>query len=116
MKRRAARTRRPAPGIDEASILKQGGDMNTDTWVVRTLGGEEWGFIKRLIIDPITRQIKEADIILAETGKVVRIPWDNLDLQSEGIRLSVSQGEVHPSPPEPAQAGMAQSVAMDLWP
>lgn len=90
--------------------------MNTDAWVVRTLGGEEWGFIKRLIIDPMTRQIKEADVILAETGKVVRIPWDNLDLQNEGIKLSVAQGDVHASPAAPLEAGRAQSVAMELWP
>ncbi|WP_447603625.1 PRC-barrel domain-containing protein [Nitrospira sp. Nam80] len=90
--------------------------MNTETWVVRTLGGEEWGFIKRLIIDPMTRQIKEADIILAETGKVIRIPWDNLDVQTEGITLRVAKGEVHAIPPPPSEAGMAASVAMDLWP
>jgi hypothetical protein len=90
--------------------------MNTETWIVRTIGGEEWGFVKRLIIDPMTRQIKEADIILAETGKVIRIPWDNLDVQSEGIRLRVAQGDVHASATPPSEAGMATSVAMDLWP
>ena len=90
--------------------------MNTETWVVRTLGGEEWGFIKRLIIDPMTRQIKEADVILAETGKVVRIPWDSLDLQSEGIRLSVAPGDVHANTAIPIEAGLAKNVAMELWP
>jgi hypothetical protein len=90
--------------------------MNSNTWVVRTLGGEEWGFIKRLIIDPMTRQIKETDVILAKTGKVIRISWDNLDLQSEGIRLRIAQGEVHASPTPPSEATMATSLAMDLWP
>jgi hypothetical protein len=90
--------------------------MNTDTWVVRTLGGEEWGFIKRLIIDPTTRQIKEADIILAETGKVMRIHWDNLDLQSEGIRLRVAPGDVHANQGVQSEAGLVKSVAMELWP
>ena len=90
--------------------------MNSNTWVVRTLGGEEWGFIKRLIIDPMTRQIKETDVILAKTGKVIRISWDNLDLQSEGIRLRIAQGEVHANPTPSSEATMATSLAMDLWP
>jgi hypothetical protein len=90
--------------------------MNTSTWVVRTLGGEEWGFIKRLILDPVTRQIKEADVILAETGKSLRIPWDNLDLHSEGIRLRIAQDQIHASVTVSADAGIATNVAMDLWP
>ncbi|HEX2054921.1 MAG TPA: hypothetical protein VHF07_00415 [Nitrospiraceae bacterium] len=90
--------------------------MNTDTWVVRTVGGEEWGYIKRLIIDPMTRQIKEADIILAETGKLLRIHWDNLDLRNEGIRLRVAPGDVRADQVMPAEAGLAKNVAMELWP
>lgn len=90
--------------------------MNTQTWMVRTSRGEEWGFIKRLIIDPMTRQIKEADVILAETGKAIRMSWEHFELEAEGIRLGVAQHDLEKKSPAPSEAGVAGRVAMDLWP
>jgi hypothetical protein len=90
--------------------------MGTDNWIVKTVGGEEWGFIKRLIIDSATRQISYADVIFADTGRLIRIPWEHFELQNEGIRLSISEEQINQSAIGPSKVGVAQTVAMDLWP
>ena len=49
--------------------------MSIENWVVRTLEGQEWGFIKRLIMNSVTRKIKHADVVIVDSRKIVRIPW-----------------------------------------
>ena len=49
--------------------------MSTENWIVMTPGGAEWGFVKRLILDSGTKQISHADVILSETGRLIRPPW-----------------------------------------
>ncbi|MCS6288624.1 MAG: hypothetical protein H8K10_06560 [Nitrospira sp.] len=89
--------------------------MSTESLIVRTLEGEEWGFIKRLIMDSVTRQIRHADVVLADTGKIVRVPWESFEFQNEDIRLSADFGESRPSSLE-SEVEMAHTMAMDLWP
>lgn len=90
--------------------------MASENWIVKTLGGEEWGFVKRLIIDSATRQISHADVILAETGRLIRIPWENFEVQNEGIKLGIPEGQVSSRAMRPPEVGLAETVAMDLWP
>lgn len=66
--------------------------MNQHYWVVKTSDGDEWGRISRLIIDPTTRQIVFADVILNDTGRLVRarLAWDSFDIGRDGVVLRSS--------------------------
>jgi len=61
--------------------------MYTKDWVVKRLGGKEWGSIRSLIIDSTSRQLSYADVALTETNQVVRLPWSDLEVTHEGIFL-----------------------------
>ena len=90
--------------------------MSTGKWSVKTLGGEEWGFVKRLIINSVTRQISHADVILSETGRLIRIPWENFEVRNEGIFISIPEGQVNGNAIRPSGVGLAGTVAMEVWP
>ena len=90
--------------------------MSTEKWIVKTLGGEEWGFVKRLIINSVTRQISHADVILSETGRLIRIPWESFEVRDEGIILSVPEGQVNVNAIRQRKVGLANTVAMKVWP
>ena len=66
--------------------------MSTENWIVKTLGGEEWGFVKRLIINSVTKQISHADVTLSDTGQLIRIPWERFEVRDEGIILACRKG------------------------
>ena len=61
--------------------------MNMETWVVKKAGGEELGYIRKLIIDSKTRQLSYADVALTQTSQLVRLPWTELEVRHEGIFL-----------------------------
>jgi hypothetical protein len=90
--------------------------MSTENWIVNSLGGEEWGFIKRLIINSATRQISHADVILSETGRLIRIPWESFEVRDEGISLCMPEGQVNTNARRPSGVGLADTVAMEVWP
>ena len=90
--------------------------MSTEIWMIKTPGGEEWGFVKRLIIDSVTRQISHADVILSETGRLIRIPWENFEMRDEGIILNMPEGQVNANAVRPNGVGLAHTVAMEVWP
>jgi hypothetical protein len=91
--------------------------MGAEHWIVRTPSGEEWGIIKRLIIDSTTRQIAYADVILGETGRVVQIPWENFKLQNERIVLGLQEGKVYVGAKDAVSPfGLAETVAKEVWP
>ena len=90
--------------------------MSTEKWIVKTLGGEEWGFVQRLIINSVTRQISHADVILSETGRLIRIPWESFEVRDEEIILSMSEGQVNVNAIRPRKVGLANTVAMNVWP
>lgn len=89
--------------------------MSTENWIVKTAGGDEWGFVKRLILDSVTRQISHADVILADTGRLIRLPWESFDVAREGIRLRASDGQAPTEAPTP-DFKRAETVSMELWP
>jgi hypothetical protein len=90
--------------------------MGVEHWIVRKPSGEEWGIIKRLIIDPSTRQITYADVILGETGQLVRISWESFKLQQERITLSIPEGKLNGAVKHGPLFGKAETVAMEVWP
>jgi len=69
--------------------------MSPEHWVVKTPTGEKCGYIKRLLIHSITKQITYADVILSATGQLARIPWEHLNVQGEQIMLSMPDDDVH---------------------
>lgn len=76
--------------------------MKGQTWTVKKSGGEDVGCIRKLIIDSHTRQLTFADIALAQTNQLVRIPWEHLDVRQDGIFLKLSDQSLTASqPPSP---------------
>lgn len=90
--------------------------MGTETWIVRGHEGNEWGLIKRLILDSTTKQISYADVVLTDTGQLIRLPWENFDVEEQGITLRISEGQVDGVATRVWDTRMPKSVAMDLWP
>ena len=68
--------------------------MSQESWTVKNETGKKLGFVKKLIIDSNTRQIAYADLLLAETGQVVRIPWSLLAVKDHGILLKATKEEI----------------------
>ncbi|MEO8327107.1 MAG: hypothetical protein ABI618_14730, partial [Nitrospirota bacterium] len=54
-----------------------------------------WGNIKRLVIDPTTRRIVSADVLLSNSGRLLRLPWENFRIVRQDIILRVSESEVN---------------------
>jgi hypothetical protein len=90
--------------------------MGAEQWIVKTLTGEEWGLIKRLIFDAASRQISHADVILSDTGRLVRVPWESFEVQNEWIKLSIPEGTVNAGELTASRLGLAEAVTMEVWP
>jgi hypothetical protein len=90
--------------------------MDVQQWMVKKPGGEEWGLIKRLIIDSSTRQISFADVSLVESGGVVRVPWESFDVRDELITLTIPEAMVNKSMVITSSMRLANSVTMEVWP
>ncbi len=90
--------------------------MSAENWIVTKPNGEQWGIIKRLFIDPTTKQITFADVILGETGRLVQIPWENFHVQKQRITVVVPEGKLNGSVRDARRTGLGESVAMEVWP
>lgn len=90
--------------------------MGAEHWIVRKPSGEEWGIIKRLIIDSTTRQITYADVILGETGRLIQVPWESLTVQKEWLVLSMPEGRADTPVMEASGLGLGETVTMEVWP
>ncbi|HQY58784.1 MAG: hypothetical protein KA240_06190 [Nitrospira sp.] len=90
--------------------------MGSDHWIVHNRAGEEWGLIRRLILDLVTRQINFADVVVIQTGHVARIPWDGFEIRPEGITLGMSEAQVKIGSANISTAMAEQGVAMDVGP
>lgn len=89
--------------------------MGADNWIVNNRAGEEWGLIKRLILDSVTRQINYVDLVLIHTGHVARLSWDNFEIGSGGITLSLSEAQVAANDVTTSDVA-GGGVLMDVWP
>lgn len=90
--------------------------MGTHNWIVKNGGGHEWGLIKRLVINPGTRQINYADVFVIHSGHIVRFPWDSFEIRKEGIRLRMSEAQVVANGIRTSEAVGGEIVSMDVWP
>ena len=73
------------------------------SWVIKKPGGEEWGCIRKLIIDADTRKLSHADVALTQNNEVIRLSWTELEVTQDGIFLKTKDTpplstESHPSP------------------
>ncbi|SLM49948.1 protein of unknown function [Nitrospira japonica] len=68
--------------------------MSIENWTVQTTNGQNWGYIKRLILDSDTREISHADVILAKTGRLIRLPWRSFEVRDGWIKLRISERPV----------------------
>ncbi|GKS58346.1 hypothetical protein YTPLAS18_18730 [Nitrospira sp.] len=89
--------------------------MNTPTWIVKTGVGEDWGLIRRLIIGSKTKQIHYVDIVIVNTGKVVRLPWETFEIHNEEIRLGIPETQAHARGARASKLG-DDAFSMDVWP
>jgi PRC-barrel domain. len=69
--------------------------MKNEHWAVKTRDRETWGNIKRLVIDPVTRRIISADVLLSNSGRLLRVPWENFRIIRQDIILRVPENQVH---------------------
>ena len=90
--------------------------MNIEQWIVKKDTGEEWGFIKRLIIDSRTRQISYADVVVLASGHVARLPWETFDMHGEHIKLTVPEGKIQGMALGVPTRWTAETVTMEVWP
>jgi hypothetical protein len=90
--------------------------MSAEHWIVRNPSGEEWGIIKRLIIDSTTRQITYADVILGETGRLIQVPWESLTVQKEWLILSMPEERADTPVLGASGLGLGETVTMEVWP
>jgi PRC-barrel domain len=90
--------------------------MSGDSWMLKRPSGEQWGTIKRLIIDSATRQITYADVIVGDTGELLRIPWDRFQIGRHWISLNMPEGSVHATIANEKRLNGMAMVAIDVRP
>ncbi len=90
--------------------------MGTQNWIVKNGRGNEWGLIKRLVINSGTRQIHYADVVVIRSGYIARIPWDSFEIRNEGITLRISEAQVADSGARAVEVTTGETVSMDVWP
>jgi hypothetical protein len=81
-------------------------------WIVKRQSGESWGVIRRLIVDPTTRQIVCADIVLNDTGRLGRVPWNHFEFNDGGILLNRPEWEVEIRVLNATGAGLPETVTL----
>ena len=89
--------------------------MSTENWIVKKQNGEEWGLIKRLIIESATKQISSADVIVMDTGRLVRVSWDSLLVETGGIIITNCDGHLDSRSLTTHGARPSGTVAMEVW-
>ena len=70
--------------------------------------------IRRLVIDPITKQIVFADLELIDTGRLVRVPWDHFECTSHDIVLNRSEADVQKIFLRATGAGLPEAVTLEV--
>jgi hypothetical protein len=68
--------------------------MSLDNWIVRNRTGEPLGMIRKLTLDMHTGRIAYAEMILAGSETVLRIPWRDLELDRNGIFLDATKDDI----------------------
>ncbi|MER3424673.1 MAG: hypothetical protein C4293_17075 [Nitrospiraceae bacterium] len=67
-----------------------------------------------MILDPATRQIASADVVLADTGRLVRVPWRSSTIQHDGILLSTAESQAEATVPRASGAGLPDTVILEV--
>ena len=66
----------------------------SDITCVRRRSGKVWGHIIAVIVDRETRLPIAANVLVAGTQKMQRVPWTYLARTNHGYRLKVGTGEL----------------------
>ena len=90
--------------------------MRTEQWIVKKPSGEEWGLIKRLVLDSATRQITYADVIIGETGRLVRVPWKSFELQNDWFTLGEPERKESATTTNVSLRRLPETLTMEVWP
>lgn len=86
----------------------------SEHWIVKKSTGEDWGTIKKLIIDPTSRQITHADVILSHTGRLIRVPWSSFDIYLHCILLKKPEEELEATFLRASGSGLPETVTVEL--
>lgn len=88
--------------------------MSIGSWTVQTVSGHEWGYVKRLVLDPVTRRVSHADVVVARTGRLIRVPWESFEVWNGGIKLRIPEGLVTAQTPKPPVLRSKMNRSTDL--
>ena len=61
--------------------------MHIVEWTVKMSNRKSWGKITRLIINPTTKRIVSADVLLTASGRQLRVPWNKFQIARGRILL-----------------------------
>jgi len=87
--------------------------MKNQPWIVKKRSGEPWGQIRKVIIDAETRQVASLDVVLDNTGRLVRVPWINLEMNNEDIMLRSLEAEVNATVLANTGDGLSDAVTLE---
>jgi hypothetical protein len=88
--------------------------MQNKPWIVKKRSGETWGQIRKVVIDPATRQIVSVDVLLNDIGGLVRVSWASLRIQNEDIVLCTSEREVETTIIGASGASLSEAVMLEV--
>lgn len=88
--------------------------MSIESWAVKKPSGEELGLIKKLTIDPKTRQIAYADVQLGDTGQVVLLPWELFQVTPDTILLHAAEEHLMAAPILTKAAASTAPVTLEV--
>ena len=88
--------------------------MQNKPWVVKKPSGEIWGQIRKVVIDPATREIVSVDILLDDRGSLVRVPWTSLRIENEDAVFCTSERETETTIIGTSEASVSETVTLEV--
>ena len=89
--------------------------MAGQDWIIKK-GSDDWGLIKRLVINSGTKQINYVDVFVIHTASIARYPWDNFAISNEGITLSIPEAEAAAAGLATTEVPAGSVVSINVWP
>ena len=89
--------------------------MAGQDWIIKN-GSDDWGLIKRLVINPGTRQINYVDVFVINTACIARFPWDSFSISNEGITLSIPEAQAAAGEIATTEVPSGAVVSINVWP
>ena len=89
--------------------------MAGQDWIIKN-GSDDWGLIKRLVINSGTRQINFVDVFVIHTASIARFPWDSFAISNDGITLNIPEPQVAAGGTASTEVPSGGVVSINVWP